>query len=99
MTKEEFKEHLKKKMNENRAAFEGAYKDELNDLMGLSRSEIDKITPDTTDIQTYDHLITVVKEASKVNLSQAELKSNIEELGDVAIEIAKKVPKIASLFL
>ena len=40
---EEFKRKLKEKMLENRKAFEGEYKNQLNDLMGLSRDEIDAI--------------------------------------------------------
>ena len=92
MTPEEFKASMHQKMTENREAFEGQYKNELEALMGLSKSEIDAITPGTTDIETYDALITIVKEASKVNLTQAQLKQSIEELGAVAIKIAEKVP-------
>lgn len=94
---EEFKRRLRDKMEENRQAFEGQYKEELNDLMGLSRSEIDIITPDLTDLEIYDQLITIVKEASRVNLAQVELKSRIEELGEVAIKIAKKIHPLAAL--
>lgn len=96
---EEFKRRLRDKMEENRQAFEGQYKEELNDLMGLSRSEIDIIKPDVTDLEIYDQLITIVKEASRVNLSQVELKSQIEELGEVAIKIAKKVHPLATLLV
>jgi len=96
---EEFKRRLREKMAENRQAFEGLYKDELNGLMGLSRAEIDAITPDLTDMEIYDQLITVVKEASRMNLAQAELKSRIEELGEVAVAIARKVPTLAALFI
>ena len=98
MNVEEFKKKLREKMLENRKAFEGQYKDELNSLMGLSKTEIDAITPDTTDMEIYDQLITVVKEASRVNLAQAEFKARIEELGEVAVKIATKIPKLADLF-
>jgi len=94
MTPEEFKARLQKKMRENREAFEGTYKVEIASLMGLSKSEIDSITPDTTDIEIYDKLITLVKEASRANLSQAELKQRIEELGVIAVKIAEKVPSL-----
>ena len=56
--------------------------------MGLSKAEIDAITLDMTDLEAYDQLITVVKAASSANLSQAELKSRIEELGEIAKKIA-----------
>ena len=94
---EEFKRRLREKMAENRQAFEGEYKDQINGLMGLSKTEIDSITPDTTDLETYDQLITVVKEASRVNLAQAQLKERIEELGEVATKIARKVPSLAAM--
>ncbi|MFT7387211.1 MAG: ClpP class serine protease [Candidatus Endobugula sp.] len=94
MTPKEFKERLRQKMIENREAFEGEYKDQLTNLMGLSKTEIDKITPDSTDLEVYDQLITVVKEASRINLAQAELQSRIEELGDTAIKIAERVPSL-----
>lgn len=97
MDVEEFKRRLREKMAENRQAFEGEYKDQLNDLMGLSRAEVDQITPDTTDLELYDQLITVVKEASRVNLAQAQLKQQIEALGEVAGRIAQKVPSLAAL--
>jgi hypothetical protein len=79
------------------AAFKGQYKDELNKLLGLSKDEIDSITPGTTDLQTYAVLVKVVEKASKDNLSQAELIANIKAMGDIAIKIAKKVPRFAAL--
>lgn len=94
-----FEKDLDETLARGREAFEGLYKDELNALAGLSRAEIDAITPDTTDLQKYDELITVVKEASRVNLAQANLKRQIEKLGSVAVDIAKKVPSLAALFV
>jgi hypothetical protein len=44
-------------------------------------------------------LIEVVKEASATNESQAALKKEITKLGEIAIEIAKKVPSLASIIL
>jgi len=79
------------------AAFNGKYKKELNALTGLSKEEIDSVTPVTTDLQIYSVLIKVVEKASKDNLSQAQLISNIKELGDLAVKIAKKVPQFAAL--
>ncbi|MEW6701184.1 MAG: hypothetical protein AB1298_00550 [Bacteroidota bacterium] len=98
-TLEDFRKRIKEQLEENRKAFEGTYKDELNGLLGLSKDDINKITPDTTDMETYESLMTIVKEASRINVSQAELKNRIEELGNIAIEIAKKVPSLAKLFL
>ena len=96
---EEFRKALRKSLEENQKAFEGIYHDEIDALLGLSREEIDKITPDTTDLKIYDQLITVVKAASKSNISQAELKGQIEALGSIAIQISKRVVSLAALFV
>jgi hypothetical protein len=99
MTAEEFKKKMKKKLEENRKIFEGKYSEQLNGLLGLSKEEIDLITPDMTDLEIYANLISLVKEATKSNLNQAQLIKQIKDLGDVAVEIAKKVPTLAALFV
>lgn len=89
---ESFEERLQRRIEENRRAFHGLYANQLNALMGLSRDEIDAIVPGTTDLEIYSQLITVVNQASSVNLEQAALKSRIQNLGEVALKIASKVP-------
>jgi len=79
------------------AAFNGLYKTELNQLVGLSKEEIDSINTETKDLKIYAVLIKVVEKASKDNLSQAQLIENIKALGDIAVQIAKKVPQLAVL--
>jgi hypothetical protein len=79
------------------AAFNGKYKMELNELAGLSKEEIDAIAPGTTDLKIYLILTQVVEQASKNNLSQAQLVADIKELGDLAVKIARKVPRLAAL--
>jgi hypothetical protein len=95
--KEKMRRELQAIIRKNREAFQGEYADEINALLGLSRETVDAITPDSTDLAEYDRLIEVVKDASRKNLSQAELKVRIRELGDVAVQIAKKVAPLASL--
>lgn len=79
------------------SAFNGLYQKELNDLLGLSREEIDALSPGTTDLQAYSVLIKVVEKASKDNIDQAELIHNIKSLGEIAVKIAKKVPQFSAL--
>jgi len=86
---------FKKIFTEAAVAFNGEYKDEINLLLGLSQQDIDTLVPGTTDLQTYLALIKVVEDASRNNTSQAELVNNIKSLGDIAIKIAKKIPKFA----
>ncbi len=78
-------------------AFDGKYKEELNGLSGLSAEEVDSITADTSDLRVYSVLIKVVENASKENLTKAQLVDDIKSLGDIAIKIAKKVPQLATL--
>ena len=92
-----FRKKLEERAEANRRAFEGKYRQEIEKLLGLSRDEIDRITPDTTDLEIYDKLITVVKEASAANIKQAELKSIILELGEVAVAISKRIPILPGL--
>tara|TARA_R110001632_G_scaffold23425_2_gene66295 strand:+ start:878 stop:1159 length:282 start_codon:yes stop_codon:yes gene_type:complete len=79
-------------------AFNGDYSNELNDLVGLSKEELESVIPNTESKNTYLALIKVVEQASKENIKQADLISNIKELGDVAVNIAKKVPGLKNLF-
>jgi len=79
------------------AAFNGIYTTELDKLTGLSKSDIDSVTPGTEDLRVYSVLIKVVENASKENISKAQLVNDIRELGDIAVKIAKKVPQFATL--
>lgn len=94
-----FKERLAQRALLNRAAFMGLYKKELDKLHELSKEEIDRITPDNTDMEIYAQLIEVVKDASAANESQAALKEQVLELGEIAIKIAKKIPSLASIIV
>ena len=94
-----YKERLAQRAIQNRAAFNGSYKSEIDELHGLSKEEIGAITPDNTDMEIYAQLIEVVKEASATNESQAALKKQVLELGGIAVTIAKKIPSLASMFI
>jgi hypothetical protein len=74
------------------ATFNGLYSVELKQLKGLSKDEISAIVPSADNLQVYQSLINVIEKASKDNLSQAQLISNIKGLGDKAVKIAKKLP-------
>ena len=89
---------LAQDLRRDREALEGTYKNELKALACLSREQIDAMTPDNTDVETYDALIAIVKDVSRKNLAQAALKANIEKLGAVGIRIAKKVSGLAGIF-
>lgn len=91
-----FRRDVREALKRSRQAFEGDYRQQLDELLSLSRADIDGLTPDTADLETYDKLIGVVREASRHNASQAELRSRIAELGAVATKIVKKVPSLAA---
>jgi hypothetical protein len=101
MTPEEkaaWEARVRRALDESHQAFVGRYGREVQALLGLSRADIDAITPGTTDLETYDRLIAVVRQASLANASQAELKAKIEALGAIAVSIARKVSGLAALF-
>jgi hypothetical protein len=95
----DFERDVARAIKESHDAFVGIYRDEINDLAGLSKAEIDEIVPGTADLEAYDTLMAVVKAASRRNVATAELKGHIESLGEVAVTIARKVPRLARLFL
>jgi hypothetical protein len=94
---EQFREALEQALQKDRQAFQGVYKEELNELLSLSKEDVDSITPDTMDYEKYDQLITVIKEASRNNAKQSELIEQIQALGKVAVNIASKVPGLSGL--
>lgn len=92
-----FRESVRRAFEHSDAAFRGQYADAVNELLALSRADVDQITPGAADLVTYDRLISVVKEASRSNLAQADLKRRIEDLGSTAIGIARMVPSLGRL--
>jgi hypothetical protein len=94
-----YREKLRQRAAENRLSFQGEYREQIEGLLGLSREEIDRMTPGTADLETYDHLITVIKTASETNLSQAQLREEIKRLGEIGVQIAGKVPALAKLLV
>lgn len=99
MDKAAYQERLLKRAESNRKIFDGKYGKEVKKLLGLSIEEVNKITPGTTDIETYNLLIDIIKEASASNIEQAELKKRIEELGAVAVSIAKQIPELVDILV
>lgn len=95
---DEFREKLRRRRLEIEKEFKGEYAAELNELLGLSRDEIDAITPDTEDLRVYQELLAVVGAASSANVSKAQLIGRIKDMGDVAVRIAKLSPTLLALF-
>lgn len=94
--KEKMRAELRSILQEGRQAFKGGYSNQLKELEELSRSDLDKITPDTTDLEAYYNLVAIVRRASAQNWSQAELRECISEAGELVIKIAKKIPNLLS---
>ena len=92
--KKAFQRSVRKRFKEIDEELRGRHKKHLDALLGISRAEIDAITPDTTDMDTYNKLIVVVTEATRKNVAIADLRQTIREMGTVAIDIANKVPDL-----
>ena len=95
--RQRFRRRVRAAMERADQAFRGSYATEIDALLGLSKEEINAITPGLTDLETYNKLIGVVKEASRVNLEQAELVQRIRSMGQLAVKIASKVPALAAM--
>ncbi len=93
-----FRSRVRSALSKAEAEFEGAYAEELDELLGLSRADILAVTPNVTNLSAYNQLISVVKEASRTNASQAALVSRIKSLGQSAVSIAKRVTGLGTLF-
>src|SRR5882672_708720 len=96
---EKFKKNVDASLKRNQEAFEGKYSEELNALLGLSTDELAKACPSMDVSQDYSQLISIVKEASRANVSQAALRVQIKALGENAVAIAKMVGGLAALFI
>ena len=84
-------DRLKQLFKEADESFDGKYANEVDELNGLSRSEIDQIVPGTTDLKTYNVLVKLVEEASRKNMKKAELIDQIKQTGEIGISIAKNI--------
>ncbi len=80
-----------------RQALEGSLAAEYRGLRCLDPDTIKDITPGTADEAMYEHLLAIVQEASARNENQAQLAARIRALGDIAIQIAKRVPSLLAI--
>ena len=88
---------LKDALKRGREAFEGKYRQEIKDLLGLSEIEI-QTAGFEIDRDIHEVLISMVMDASRLYISEDELKRRIEALGEDAARIAKLIPSLARLF-
>lgn len=82
-----------------RQALEGRFQAEYRELRALTPEQIDGVTPNIEDQVQYERLIALVEEASRKNLSQAQLVERIRALGDVAVTIARKSSALARILV
>lgn len=88
---------LESALKRGREAFEGKYRQEIKDLLGLSEIEI-QAAGFGIDRDVHEVLISVVMDASRLFISEDELKRRIEALGEDAVCIAKLIPSLSRLF-
>lgn len=95
----EFQKALRDSLKRNEEVFESSSENKkyLDDLLGLSTDEINSVVPNGTNSKTYADLISVVKEATRHNVSQAQLITSIKKLGTEAVTLAKQVSSLAVL--
>lgn len=91
MNDEEFDKAVQDALDHNKAALMGSYSKQLGDLLKLSDTQLSAIIPDVSKTETYNNLISVVKEASRANVAQADMLKKVSALGQDALKIAKLV--------
>ena len=94
MATREETEKLEKASCEAASEAAGLLDDEIGAVMKKA-GRIDELKPETADAETYEELARVVREATSRNLSIAELKANVEALGNSAISIFREMSVIA----
>ncbi len=91
MNDEEFDKAVQDALDRNKAALMGSYSKQIGDLLKLSDKQLSAIIPNVSKTETYNNLISVVKEASRANIQQADLENKISALGQDAVKLAKLV--------
>ncbi len=96
---EAFRKALKESLNRNQEAFlnETENKKALDELLQLSKDDLDAVLPHGTGTEIYANLISVLKEATRHNIAQAELVNQIKRLGQAGVSIAKLVAPLAAI--
>lgn len=74
-----------------------ALEGDLTKLIAAIHTDIDKLSPDVTDKETYDKLISVVKEATAKNENLAQIVTRVKSLGKGAVELAKKLSGLVKI--
>ncbi len=95
-TREDLKNSLKKASDEAVAAADALLSEELSALKSATQTDFDALRPKVSDQVTYDKLIAVVSEATQQNISLAELKNRLQQLGKAGLTLAKEVAKLLS---
>jgi len=91
MNDDDFAKAVQDELDQNKAKMMGSYNKQLGDLMKLSDEQLSAIIPNVSKTETYNNLISVVKEASRANVQQADLQNKISALGQDAVKLAKLV--------
>jgi len=91
MNDDDFNQAVQDALDRNKAALMGSYNKQLGDLMKLSDEQLSAILPNVSKTETYHNLISVVKEASRANVQQADLENKISALGQDSVKLAKLV--------
>lgn len=63
------------------------------EIMKVTRLDVTQLSPKITGHERYEELITVIQKATARNVTAAELKANIQALGDEAWQLAKDILK------
>ncbi len=69
--------------------------DSLKAEWQVNNEKINAYVPETGDQETYDQLVTAVREATAKNESIAAFENRIKQLGSTAVSLAKTIGVLA----
>lgn len=92
-----YSDDFKKAFNRADQEFKSQYADVIRDMKTRPKNEVELLLPDVQEQALYDELIPIVEKAKEDNLDAAQLRQNIQALGEKALWVAKKVPELAVL--
>ncbi|GAH58722.1 unnamed protein product [marine sediment metagenome] len=85
---------LRDKAEESSIRTDKLLENELESLRKATRSDLERLRPRIADEATYNRLIAIVEESTRLQENLAELKGRIESLGSKAIRSARDILKL-----
>lgn len=95
--KDDLKAKLREKSTKAAADADMLLAEEWKALKKATRIDLEVLRPKILDQAAYDHLIAVIEEATRGNMSLAMLQQRLEKLGANVVQVGKEAAKLLML--